>query len=151
MKTLSIILITLLLSSCFVNRFADKMEASHYHLYNDTRALFIVKRDRINLTCVSPTGLKFYAITDYYNRTKDSDTIDLRYGLNNWVWDNIKFMDPLPQQYRVEWFMNDNPEIVGNGSWSENYWLIEEWVKYANRKYPGITHYVAVKYKFLNH
>jgi hypothetical protein len=88
------ILLTVLLFSCGV---ADKMEASHYHYYNHTPALIVVKREDPFVYCKSPAGIKFYRVRNLYGTFNVNDTIRLLDYDNKWVYGYTKFIKSIPE------------------------------------------------------
>jgi hypothetical protein len=91
MKTIILVVGTIILMSCST---INRLESSHYHYYNDTKALIVVAKKGINLTVTSPIGICWYNVQDYNNLFQPKDTIDLRYGQNKWVFENTtKFLN----------------------------------------------------------
>lgn len=72
---------------------ADKLEASHYHFYDRTKALIVVKRKRNRVYCRSAAGQQYYVICDVHHRIQ-SDTIILRD--NKWVYAQTRFINKIP-------------------------------------------------------
>lgn len=90
MKYLLTFIAVAIMQSCYL---ADKIEASHYHFYDHTKALIVVKRTKHKVYCKSPSGQRFYMVRDIYNRIQ-SDTIVLRD--NKWVYAQTRFINKIP-------------------------------------------------------
>jgi hypothetical protein len=86
MKLLLIISTILLISCGTINH----IESSHNHFYYDTKALIVVEKKGIKLTCKSPAGICWYQVKDYCNLFQKNDTIVLIE--NDWVYGNVKFL-----------------------------------------------------------
>lgn len=45
-------------------------------------------------------------------------------------------------KYRVKWWYKDDPNKTYHGKLNSNRQLINEWVKWSNKKYPELKHIV---------
>ena len=88
-KLLLLIAAALLFISCGV---VNRLEASHYHFYYNTKALIVIDKKGKKLLCSSPAGIRYYKVRDTNNRFQPGDTIDLRFGRNDWVYANTRFL-----------------------------------------------------------
>ena len=90
----TLLLIAVSFTGCStLDRCIDTLEYDHYNFYNNTKAVFVVRRVNKTLYCQSPSGLKFYKI---HEEQPLPDTIIL--SEHKWVYAEARFINRIPYE-----------------------------------------------------